>query len=283
MKRKVLIKFIIFLLLCAGLIGWTVWGNTTFGITRVTVEDEEIPESFSGYKIVHISDLHNDEFGEGNSELLMAVGKEKPDIIAVTGDVLDSYDPQYQIGIDFMTALAGIAPTYYVGGNHEVRLNYFSRFYPEMEAAGVVIAENKAIDLTRGDDSITLYGAEEYSMITRYSSTEDRVSQFRQKLEAVYSDDGFSLLLSHHPELADVYSDIGYDLVLSGHAHGGQVRLPFVGGLFSPGQGVLPRYDSGVYDLDGSLMIVSRGLGNSRFPFRVNNRPEIIVIELQSK
>ena len=283
MKKKKILRFFIFILVCLLLVLWIIHGNVTFGITRVTVENEKIPEAFSGYKIVHISDLHNDEFGEGNSDLLSAVKKEAPDIIAVTGDVLDSYDPQYEIGIDFMTALADIAPTYYVGGNHEVRLNYFSRFYPEMEEAGVTIAENKAIELTRDGESITLYGAEEFSMITRYSSAEDRVNQFRQKLEAVYSDGGFSLLLSHHPELAYVYSDIGYDLVLSGHAHGGQVRLPFIGGLFSPGQGAFPHYDSGVYDLDGTSMIVSRGLGNSRFPFRVNNRPEIIVIELQSK
>lgn len=283
MKKKKFRPFIIFILICFGFVIWTVWGNFTFGVTKITIESDELPDSFAGYKIAHVSDLHNAEFGENNTSLISAIKSESPDIIAVTGDVLDAYDTKYEVGLDFMKALAEIAPTYFVGGNHEMNLNIHSRFYPEMEESGVIIAENKALEITKNDESITLYGAEEFSMITHYASAEDRVRIFEEGLRDVYSDDGFSMLLSHHPELADVYSDIGFDLVLSGHAHGGQIRLPFIGGLFSPGQGSFPEYDAGVYDLNGTSMIVNRGLGNSRFPFRVNNRPEICIIELKSK
>ena len=104
------------------------------------------------------------------------------------------------------------------------------------------------------------------------------------KLEELHSEkDGFTILLSHRPELFDTYADQGMDLVLSGHAHGGQFRLPFIGGLVAPNQGLFPKYDAGIYTEDNTNMLVSRGVGNSILPFRINNRPEVILIELQAE
>ena len=104
------------------------------------------------------------------------------------------------------------------------------------------------------------------------------------KLEELHTeDDVFTILLSHRPELFDIYADHGMDLILSGHAHGGQFRLPFIGGLVAPNQGLFPEYDAGIYTEGNTNMLVSRGVGNSILPFRINNRPEVILIELQAE
>jgi predicted MPP superfamily phosphohydrolase len=103
------------------------------------------------------------------------------------------------------------------------------------------------------------------------------------KLDELISEEEFTLLLSHRPEMFDTYVEKDVDLVFSGHAHGGQFRIPFVGGVFAPNQGLFPKYDSGIYSEGNTTMVVSRGIGNSAFPFRINNRPEVILVELDTE
>jgi predicted MPP superfamily phosphohydrolase len=146
--------------------------------------------------------------------------------------------------------------------------------------AGVVILENQKVQITREGESITLMGIEDPSFKEDYLFG-DSESVARQAIEDLKNEsDGYTVLLSHRPELFDLYVDTGIDLVFSGHAHGGQFRLPLIGGLVAPNQGLFPKYDAGQFTEDNTTMIVSRGVGNSIIPIRINNRPEIIVARL---
>lgn len=172
-------------------------------VHEIAITDSKIPEPFSGFRIVQVSDLHNAEFGADNQRLLTMLESTNPDIIVLTGDLVDSSHTDIEVSLAFARQAVRIAPTYY------------------------------------------------------------------------------TVLLSHRPELFDIYVEGGVDLVLTGHAHGGQFRLPVIGGVVAPGQGVFPKYDAGLYTEGSTNMVVSRGLGNSVIPFRVNNRPEIVVVELK--
>ena len=148
---------------------------------------------------------------------------------------------------------------------------------------GVVVLEDERVELEQSGEIITLLGVNDPSFQTDYLLGDDE-TLMQGKLQELVSDyDGYAVLLSHRPELYEVYVESGADLVLSGHAHGGQFRLPFVGGLVAPNQGFFPEYDAGLYTKDNTHMLVSRGIGNSLLPFRINNCPEVILIELQAE
>jgi predicted MPP superfamily phosphohydrolase len=173
-----------------------------------------------------------------------------------------------------------IAPCYYVTGNHESRISEYAGLKAGMETAGVVILEDARTEISLGGETITLIGVNDPSFQINYLS-DDSVTVIDTKLKELHTDDdGFTILLSHRPELFDTYVQNGINLVLSGHAHGGQFQLPFVGGLVAPHQGLFPEYDAGLHTAGNTNMLVSRGVGNSIFPFRINNRPEVILIEL---
>ena len=152
-----------------------------------------------------------------------------------------------------------------------------------MEAAGVIVLEDARTEISLEGKTITLIGVNDPSYQTDYLFG-DSETVMDTKLEELHTeDDVFTILLSHRPELFDIYADHGMDLILSGHAHGGQFRLPFIGGLVAPNQGLFPEYDAGIYTEGNTNMLVSRGVGNSILPFRINNRPEVILIELQAE
>lgn len=262
---------------------WIAWGNTALELNAYTISSNKLPESFSGYRIAHVSDLHNAEFGENNALLLEMLKEAEPDMIAITGDLVDSYHTDIQVGIEFAQQTAQIAPTYYVTGNHEARISEYDELEKGLEAAGVVILKNESVELEKDGEYITLIGVNDPSFKTDYLFG-DSISVMDANLEEISENAGeYTLLLSHRPELFKVYVANDMDLVLSGHAHGGQFRLPFLGGVIAPNQGFFPEYDAGLYVEDDTNMIVSRGLGNSLFPFRVNNRPEVILIELEKE
>lgn len=249
---------------------WIVFGNIFIETTEIIVSSDSLPDNFKGYKIAHISDLHNAEFGEDNAALLSILKEANPDIIAVTGDIIDSRHTDYEAAIEFIEGATQIAPVYYCTGNHESRLSGYAAFETQMEQLGVNILRNKSEYLSIGDERIMVMGVDDPSF--KNGNTADVLSSLKENC--------FTLLLSHRPDLFNLYSENEIDLTLCGHAHGGQFRLPFIGGLYAPNQGFLPEYDSGIYTEGNSSMIVSRGLGNSLFPFRFNNRPEVIIITL---
>lgn len=278
-KLRYVFSFAVFIIM---FLIWVLWADKALTVREFEISDIKIPTSFNGFRIAHISDLHNTSFGKDNIKLLEKLRDASPDIIAVTGDIIDSRRTDIAVAEEFITEVLKIAPVYYVTGNHESRVTSFDGLLSFMENAGVVIAENKSIRLYRGNASITVCGISDPNFTAGdFQGYEEAVVD--TSLGKLTRNEDFTVLLSHHPEFFELYVQHGFELVLSGHAHGGQFRLPFVGGFIAPGQGLFPEYDSGLYREKGTSMIVSRGLGNSIIPLRFNNRPEIMLITLKEE
>ncbi len=251
----------------AALVLWLFWGNRAVTVSDYSVALPGLPAGFDGFRIAQVSDLHNEEFGPGNARLLEKLQAVAPDLIVLTGDLADSRHTDLDVAVSFARAAAAIAPTYFVTGNHEARLADYASLQDGLRSAGVTVLENQAATLTRGTDRVTLYGLQDpaFGPAPTLPETEE-----------------FLILLAHRPEYFERYAAQGADLVFSGHAHGGQARLPFLGGLVAPGQGFFPKYDAGIYEEYGAMMVVSRGLGNSIIPLRVNNPPELVILTLHT-
>ena len=281
-QRKCLI--LLFAVISIVLIIWTLWGNTALEVNEITVTSGRIPQVFSGFRIAQVSDLHNAEFGEDNVLLLQMLYKSNPDIIVITGDLVDSSRTDIDIALAFAGEAVKIAPAYYVTGNHEAAISRYDALKSGLETAGVIVLEDEAVSLEYQGESITLIGLSDPNATIKGDLFGEVPAMVSTKLRNLMDgDSGYTVLLSHRPELFETYVSSGVDLVLSGHAHGGQFRLPFVGGLAAPNQGLFPKYDAGLYTGGDTNMVVSRGIGNSIIPIRFNNRPEIVVVELLSK
>ena len=271
--------FIIILMLLFILVVWTIWGNVTVGVTHYTVTSNRLPHSFDGYKIAVVSDLHNAQFGNNNSQLVEKIKKEHPDIIAITGDLVDSNRTDIEIAIQLVSQLTEIAPCYYVTGNHEA---WIKEQYMELEkgliAEDVVILHDNVIQLTKDSEAIQIAGLDDPDFTD--SDTYIQESMLQTRISNMSLSNEYCILLSHRPETFEAYVSEEVDLVLSGHAHGGQFRVPFIGGIIAPNQGLFPEFDAGKYIKNNTIMIVSRGIGNSIIPIRFNNRPEIVIVEL---
>ncbi len=279
-KKRIIILAVVSAILVA-LIIWIIWGNTALELNRYTISSDRLPEAFDRYRIAHISDLHNAEMGKDNEMLLDMLREAEPDIIAITGDMIDSRNTDIEIAVQFVEQAVKIAPCYYVTGNHEARVSEYDTLKEALVELGVFVLEDEQIEIERSGENITLLGVDDPSFLTDYLFG-DSATVMKSKLQELKNDEStYTILLSHRPELFDVYAESNIDVILSGHAHGGQFRLPFVGGLVAPNQGLFPKYDAGLYTEENTNMIVSRGIGNSILPFRFNNRPEVILIELQ--
>ena len=277
-KKFIVLAAIVAILIL--LIIWIAYGNTDLEIYKYNVKSEDIPSEFDNFRIVQISDLHNAEFGENNEKLLLMLKQADADIIAITGDMIDSRNTDVDVAISFAQKAVNIAPVYYVNGNHESRvLGEYEKLKQGLTDAGVTILENSSADITIGDETITLIGINDPTF--RMDIVDDTMEQniAHQLVNVIPDNDNYKVLLAHRPEYFDVYAG-NVDLVLSGHAHGGQFRIPFIGGLVAPGQGFFPEYYEGSHIKENTEMIVSRGIGNSIIPFRINNKPEIIDAEL---
>ena len=282
-KKKKFIFLVVVAIVLVVLVIWIAWGNTALELNTYTISSSKLPQSFDGYRIAHVSDLHNEEMGKDNEKLLAMLRNADPDMIAITGDLIDSRSTNVEIALNFIREAVKIAPCYYVTGNHEARVNEYDELKSGMESAGVIVLEDAQTEISLDGDTITLIGVNDPSYQTDYLFG-DSETVMNTKLEELHTENGeFTVLLSHRPELFDTYADHGLDLVLSGHVHGGQFRLPFIGGLVAPNQGLFPEYDAGIYTEGNTNMLVSRGIGNSILPFRINNRPEVILIELQAE
>lgn len=292
MKKQRAVIFAGISIILIALIVWTAWGNTALELNKHTVASSKLPGKFDGWRIAHISDLHNAKIGDDNEKLLAILHDAEPDIIAITGDMIDSRRTDIRIALDFAEKAVQIAPCYYVTGNHESRIDEYIQLKKGLEAIGVVVLENERKEITVSadnilddfvaDEHITLIGLEDPAFSNDFLPGNDAAVVQNNLEELVSEDDEFTILLSHRPELFDVYAEYKMNVILCGHAHGGQIRLPFVGGIIAPNQGFFPEYDSGLYSEEDTNMLVSRGIGNSLFPFRFNNRPEVILVELRA-
>lgn len=256
-------------------------------VSRFEIGSSALPDGFDGFRIVHLSDLHNKVFGKDNAPLIRLITAEKPDIIVMTGDMISHGAPNTDKFLRLVKRLAKLAPVYYVNGNHELSdLDEDAFFYAAetMASYGAVCLDNTGEDIYRGEEKIHLcglcYSAEYYRGVREYKRgwkafmLTDMINYL-----GVKQPDEYTVLLAHNPLDFDVHAEWGADLSLGGHVHGGLVRLPFVQGIFSPERRLMPKYKEGVYRIGNSFLIASRGLGR----FRVHNPPEIVSVTLRKQ
>ena len=269
--KTALLVFALLLVLAAGSV---LDSRYHLQLTEYTLFFPKLPASFDGCKVVQLSDLHGMRFGAENRRLVELVRQQEPDIIVLTGDIagkdgaLDNVEP-------LLSGIEGLAPTYYVNGNHEWADGCVEEIEALMKSHGVTCLSNEIELLYRGEDSIAIVGAEDPN------GRADMIKPWglSLRLGELYSDH-FSLWLAHRNDYIQMYSDIGTDLILCGHGHGGIVRLPFVGGLLNVNRSFGAEYESGVYSTPHFQMVVSRGLGNSIPVPRLFNRPELVAVTL---
>lgn len=267
-------KIIILILIIIILIPFCLYQNKHLVITTYTYESEKLGADLDGYRIVQISDLHNAEFGKENKKLLETIRSCSPDIIIITGDLVDSNHTNVERAVAFVKEAVKIAPVYYVTGNHEYWLDPSEneQMMQGILAAGAYDLDDEAVRIEKGDSSFLLVGLDDQHL------SDETLKNLLQEQK-----NELSIVLAHEPQYLQNYANAEADLVLTGHAHGGQIRLPFVGGIVAPDQGFLPEYTSGQYNSADTEMIVSRGLGNSIIPVRLFNYPEVVCVELRCK
>lgn len=285
-----MLKIIIVLLLLLFIALFLNWSNHSLVVTYYDYENKNLPTSFEGYRITQVSDLQSEYFGEQQSNLLKKVKNTNPDVIVFTGDLIDRNHTDYNAARTAMKGLLEIAPVYYVNGNHEMALDEqtIQAFYEELKDMGVHLLFDEKASLKREEEEIFLLGLSEFTVFAckdyirsnKVRADECMLKLELEKLESKVEKEDFVVLLTHEPQYLDLYASDKVDLIFAGHAHGGQIRLPFTDGLYAPGQGTLPKMTSGVHVCGTSTLMISRGLGNSTFPFRVFNRPEIVVVDL---
>ncbi|NYB72977.1 metallophosphoesterase [Sedimentibacter hydroxybenzoicus DSM 7310] len=261
-----------------------IWQNSSVVVSKYEYKNSKLSINFNGFKILHISDLHNKNFHES---LYKKIKDINPDIIIITGDLIDRRRTRVDIAVDFVSQIVNVAPVYYVSGNHEQLSTSYDDLKEELVKLDVHILDNEYMVLNHNGERIGIMGlADPALMYTEGNNNNDRNRIYAENnLKRLYENSvtEFNILLSHRPELFEVYKNINIDLVFSGHAHGGQIRIPFIGGILSPNQGFFPKYSEGMITEDNTTLVVSRGLGNSIFPLRIFNRPELIVVEFNGE
>lgn len=282
-KKQKYIKLAITLSIVIVIILFCNFQNKHLETTHYTYAAEQLGADLEGYRIVQISDLHNAKFGKNNQKLVDRIRECEPDMIVLTGDLVDSNHTNVDRAVQFVDEIVKICPVYYVTGNHEYWLekSEYDELMDGLIGAGVVILDDQVVEISMGDAKFRLVGLDDKSLAdgtlgTLLNNAQNVAHEDSEEKE-------FTVVLAHEPQYLARYAGTGVDLVLSGHAHGGQFRLPFVGGIVAPDQGFFPEYTAGEYYMDGTEMIVSRGLGNSVIPVRLFNYPEIVCVELVGK
>ncbi|MBQ8967375.1 metallophosphoesterase [Ruminococcus sp.] len=268
-KKKIIILLAVILLLTV----FCIFQNKHLTVDEYTYKNSKVSGEADGFRIVQISDLHNAEFGRDNKRLVEKIAEQEPDIIVFTGDIVDSNHTDLDVAVKLCQEAAKISPCFYISGNHEMWLSDsdLKYLYDGMEAAGVTILENETVFPVKG---ISMTGLADNAL---YNGTLAKLS------ENVDPND-LHIVLAHEPQyLEEEYVLSSPDLIITGHAHGGQVRLPFIGGIVAPDQGFFPEYTAGEYKSGDTTMYVSRGLGNSVIPVRIFNYPEINVLNIQKE
>lgn len=277
MKKKYFKYYLLFnLIMIIILTPFFVYSNTHIDVESITIASKNLPAAFDGAKIVQISDYHN-HGGRNDKTILNKIKEVQPDFIVITGDTVDRVLTDIDTASSFIGEVVKLAPCYMVWGNHEMGLDQqeFQTLKANAESYGITILNGETLEISKGEDHILLTGNVVYPTV---------IMNNREEKEHEYS-----IWLNHFPEnfeeIVDVTKGNGnhVDLVFSGHAHGGLVRLPFTDGLIAPGQGFLPQYASGVYEYNGSKLVVSRGLGNSFITVRLFDPFHLIICTLEKE
>ncbi|PKM49008.1 MAG: phosphoesterase [Firmicutes bacterium HGW-Firmicutes-7] len=261
--------------------------NNQIEVSNFTIDMRELPREYEGFRIIHLSDLHNKLFGHGQKNLVNIIENEKPNIIVITGDLIDRRRYNKANAILLIEKLVDIAPVYYVTGNHEWWSGKYETLRNDIESTGVHILSDEKTEIIYGKKVINIMGIDDPAKYyEEYAKSDNGIRIINEKIDMLLADikeEQVTILLAHRPELFNLYKEKNINLVLCGHTHGGQVRLPFIGGLMAPSQGLFPEFDGGKYKNKEVTMIVNRGLGNSIFPIRIFNKPQVGVIILSKK
>ena len=262
--RKIALVVIVVLITILSV--WNAWANAKLELNVITIREKNLPGDFDGFRIAHISDFHSTS--HMIDDVVALLKEAKPDIICITGDLIDSRSKNADAALELVEKIVGIAQCYFVAGNHEflVDRRLLDTLLDGIANMGVILVMDDEEILKKGDSEVSLAG---------YFWNE------RETIEYISDFEGYRILMSHYPEDVKYFLKGEYDLVLSGHTHGGQIRLPLIGGLYAPGQGVFPIYDGGHYSVGELDLVVNRGIGNSTMPLRFNNPPEVILVELK--
>lgn len=272
-KRRLILGL---LLVCLGVFfALYSFADKSFEVTYYHLTSDKLKEPL---RIAVLSDLHNAEFGEENSDLIAAIKKEKPDLIAMVGDMVNKDDTDISVIRTLCRNLEDIAPVYYSMGNHEgtmmtTRIDSIA-INEILKEDGVHVLYNQVEDFVKGEDTVRLAG-----ISTSYNNYD---LWSKDRIESFWDFDGYKIMLSHYPALYyRKLKDAKLDLALAGHYHGGIIRIPGFGGLYHPEEGFFPEYSGGEYSLTYGTLIVSRGLGGSAFLPRINNKPELIIVDIE--
>ena len=280
MKKRKTVRWISGLIVGVGIMGLFLWWqNNGLVVTEYEYILSEEHNSLDGVRIAQISDLHSKIFGGRLEQLLVQA---RPDVVLLTGDLVDRRDTDFTDAVGVARAAAELAPTYYAPGNHEASLNQMGSYEMlknELTQVGVRVLENQAEQLEISSETIQLIGLLDPAFYN--ANLEGAKLVVAAELEQLTDEETLDVVLGHRPILLEAYAAGGADLVFSGHAHGGQVRLPFIGGLFAPDEWFFPEYTNGIHQCNDTTQIISRGLGNSIAPLRIFNRPELVVVTLR--
>lgn len=269
-----------FLIAAAGA-AFLYWSNNVLQVDHFTLSSSRLPAAFDGFRVVLLSDLHGKTFGDGNQTLSEAVAAQEPDLIAITGDILDRFRrTPVSYAAETGAALSAIAPTYFVTGNHDwAAADSMRDLKSLLTEHGVTVLSGEYVTLEREGQSIILAGLDDPNGLADQTTG----PELRAKITDEVGGDTYSILLSHRDTLAD-YAPWGFHLTLCGHGHGGIFRIPLLDkGLLSTERTFFPAYDGGLFELNGNSYMVSRGLGNNTVPiraFRLFNRPHLPLVVL---
>lgn len=275
-RRRILLIIGFILLLIAGEFFRS---NLYIEVEEFEYLSKDIPKSFDGVKIVQVSDYHN-HGGSYEDRLLKNIREEGPDYIFLTGDIADSISTDIDKANSFLEKVSKIAPCYLVWGNHDLALSKsdLDKMRKCCKKNKITVLEDNYTTIERGGSKILIAG-------TDSSPDSGRAAELMRTLPPNYQ---FVIWLHHFPEdFEDIVNKSGEknskaDLIFTGHAHGGLIRLPFIKGIYAPGQGMFPDYTSGRYNIGDSAMLVSRGVGNSGYTLRWLNSFHLVVCTLKS-
>lgn len=264
--------------------------NRKLTVSTYHIESANCPSEFEGYKIAHLSDLHNANFGPHNETLFQVIKSQNPDIIVITGDmIIGKPNSDIEMAVDFVNRLCEIAQVYYSMGNHELRVSLYEETYGDMWER-FMSRISKDVHLLF-DDTEVISRHEQCLLIHGLNLTPQLYKRFKKTpMQADYltsifgkcNQNEFHIFLAHNPDYFEDYALWGADLTFSGHVHGGMIRIPFLGGALSPMIHFFPKYDKGLFQINDKYMILSGGLGNHTFKFRVNNLPELVMVILHT-
>jgi predicted MPP superfamily phosphohydrolase len=258
--------------------------NTLVEVSKYEIKNNKVPNEFNKFKIVQLSDFHSYGFEKNNFKLLEKIHEEAPDIIVITGDMVNKYDTKFEKFLNIAEILSKKYKIYYIVGNHEIRLKKEDLEYMlnKLSGYGIKILNDEKITIARKCDQINIYGLHIPLSYYKIINRPDNVGEVISKVLKRCREDEFNILLAHNPLFFEEYSKHNVDLTLSGHVHGGMIRLPFLGAILSPERKFFPKYSGGIYEINNKKLIVSRGLGHSKRGIRLFNKRDLVSITLYS-